>query len=146
VLFDLGLANELYAALIGPVEEATKQAPHLLVVPSGPTLLPFHLLVAAKPATAIPHLKDIGSDAAWAALSWSQYRLPVFLLSGGTYLLSRPIKIQTAPQRLHSKYACEGRRLLTPLLTTSYRVVSNGKRWIRWPCLMPSGSVSISSG
>jgi hypothetical protein len=46
VLFDLGLANELYAALIGPVEEATKDASHLLVVPSGPlTSLPFHLLV-----------------------------------------------------------------------------------------------------
>jgi CHAT domain-containing protein/tetratricopeptide (TPR) repeat protein len=67
-LFDLGLANELYAALIGPVEEVTKDARHLLVVPSGPlTSLPFHLLVTEKPATAIPQLKDIGSyrDAAW---------------------------------------------------------------------------------
>ena len=68
VLFDLGLANELYAALIGPVEEVTKDSSHLLVVPSGPlTSLPFHLLVTEKPATAIPQLKDIGSyrDAAW---------------------------------------------------------------------------------
>jgi CHAT domain-containing protein len=68
VLFDLGLANELYAALIGPVEEVTKQARHLLVVPSGPlTSLPFHLLVTEKPATAIPQLRDIASyrDAAW---------------------------------------------------------------------------------
>jgi CHAT domain-containing protein len=68
VLFDLGLANELYAALIGPVEEVTKDAGHLLVVPSGPlTALPFHLPVTEKPATAIPQLKDIGSyrDAAW---------------------------------------------------------------------------------
>ena len=68
VLFDLGLANELYAALIGPVEEVIKQARHLLVVPSGPlTSLPFHLLVTEKPSTAIPQLKDIGSyrDAAW---------------------------------------------------------------------------------
>jgi len=68
VLFDLALANELYAALIGPVGEVIKDARHLLVVPSGPlTSLPFHLLVTEKPATAIPQLKDIGSyrDAAW---------------------------------------------------------------------------------
>jgi CHAT domain-containing protein/Tfp pilus assembly protein PilF len=68
VLFDLGLANELYVALIEPVEEVVKDARQVLVVPSGPlTSLPFHLLVTEKPATAIPQLKDIGSyrDAAW---------------------------------------------------------------------------------
>jgi CHAT domain-containing protein len=68
VLFDLGLANELYAALIGPVEEMTKEARHLLVVPSGSlTSLPFHLLVTEKPAAAVPQLKDIASyrEAAW---------------------------------------------------------------------------------
>jgi CHAT domain-containing protein/Tfp pilus assembly protein PilF len=68
VLFDLGLANDLYAALIAPVEEVTKNARHVLVVPAGPlTSLPFHLLVTEKPTTAIPQLKDIGSyrDAAW---------------------------------------------------------------------------------
>jgi CHAT domain-containing protein len=68
VLFDLGLANELYVSLIGPVEDLIKDARHVLVVPSGPlTSLPFRLLVTEKPATAIPQLKDIGSylDAAW---------------------------------------------------------------------------------
>jgi CHAT domain-containing protein len=68
VLFDLRLANDLYAALIGPVEEVVKDARHVLVVPSGPlTSLPFHLLVTEKPANATPQLKDIGSyrDAAW---------------------------------------------------------------------------------
>jgi CHAT domain-containing protein/Tfp pilus assembly protein PilF len=68
VLFDLGLANELYAALIGPVEEVIKDSRHLLVVPTGAlTSLPFHLLVTEKPTTAIPQLRDIGSyrDAAW---------------------------------------------------------------------------------
>jgi tetratricopeptide (TPR) repeat protein/CHAT domain-containing protein len=68
VLFNLGLANDLYAALIGPVEELTKEARHVLVVPAGPlTSLPFHLLVTEKPAAAIPQLKDIGSyrDATW---------------------------------------------------------------------------------
>jgi tetratricopeptide (TPR) repeat protein len=68
VLFDLALANDLYADLIGPVEEVVKKARHVLVVPAGPlTSLPFHLLVTEKPATAIPKLKDVGSyrDAAW---------------------------------------------------------------------------------
>jgi CHAT domain-containing protein len=68
VLFDLGLANELYSSLIGPVEEVIKDARHVMVVPAGPlTSLPFHLLVSEKPATPIPQLKDIGSyrDAAW---------------------------------------------------------------------------------
>jgi CHAT domain-containing protein/Tfp pilus assembly protein PilF len=68
VLFDLGLANELYVSLVGPVEDLIKDARHVLVVPAGPlTSLPFHLLVTEKPATAIPQLKDISSyrDAAW---------------------------------------------------------------------------------
>jgi CHAT domain-containing protein/tetratricopeptide (TPR) repeat protein len=68
VLFDLRLANELHTSLIAPVEEAIKDAGHLIVVPAGPlTSLPFHLLVTEKPAAAIPQLKDIGSyrDAAW---------------------------------------------------------------------------------
>jgi hypothetical protein len=68
VLFDLGLANELYVSLIGPVEDLVKDAHHVLVVPTGPlTSLPFHLLVTEKPATAITQLKDIGSypDAGW---------------------------------------------------------------------------------
>jgi CHAT domain-containing protein len=68
VLFDLELANDLYAALIGPVGEVVKGARHVVIVPTGPlTALPFHLLVTAKPATAILQLKDIGSyrDAAW---------------------------------------------------------------------------------
>src|SRR5215831_4628201 len=68
VLFDLGLAHELYAALIGPVEDVVRDTRHLLVVPTGAlTSLPFHLLVTEKPVTAIPQLKDIGAyrDAAW---------------------------------------------------------------------------------
>jgi hypothetical protein len=40
----------------------TKDARHVLVVPSGPlTALPFHLLVTEKPSAAIPQLKDIGA-------------------------------------------------------------------------------------
>ncbi len=54
-LFDLALANELYATLLGPVEALVKDKRSLLVVPSGAlTALPFHLLVTEKPAAAIP--------------------------------------------------------------------------------------------
>lgn len=66
-LFDLFLANELYTALLGPVNEFIEGKRHLIVVPSGAlTALPFHLLVTEKPA-AIPdfdHLSRYG-DAAW---------------------------------------------------------------------------------
>ena len=49
-LFDLALANELYATLLGPVEALVKDKRSLLVAPSGAlTALPFHLLVTEKP-------------------------------------------------------------------------------------------------
>jgi CHAT domain-containing protein/tetratricopeptide (TPR) repeat protein len=67
-LFDLAFAHELYAALIGPVEELVRDKRHLLVVPSGPlTSLPFHLLVTEKPAKPVMGVKDIAlyRDAAW---------------------------------------------------------------------------------
>jgi CHAT domain-containing protein/tetratricopeptide (TPR) repeat protein len=79
VLFDLGLANDLYVSLVGPVDDLIKDAHHLLVVPSGPlTSLPFHLLVTEKPAVAISQLKDIGSyrDAAWLIKRQSVSVLP----------------------------------------------------------------------
>ena len=68
ILFDLGLANELYVTLLGPVEELIKDKRHLLVVPtSALTSLPFQLLVAERPATPRPSLKEIAvyRDAAW---------------------------------------------------------------------------------
>jgi CHAT domain-containing protein/Tfp pilus assembly protein PilF len=65
-LFDLALANELYASLLGPVETLVKNKRSLLVVPSGAlTALPFHLLVTEKPAAAIPEKIDGYRDAAW---------------------------------------------------------------------------------
>jgi hypothetical protein len=36
-MFDLGLANEVYTTLIGPVEPLVKDKRHLLVVPFGPS-------------------------------------------------------------------------------------------------------------
>jgi CHAT domain-containing protein/Tfp pilus assembly protein PilF len=67
-LFDLKLAHELYAALIGPIEPLVKDKRNLLVVPSGPlTALPFHLLVTEEPAKPVTTLKDVAGyrDAAW---------------------------------------------------------------------------------
>lgn len=67
-LFDLSVAHELYATLLGPVEEIVKTKRHVIVVPSGPlTALPFHLLVTDRPAIARPEIKDIGTyrNAAW---------------------------------------------------------------------------------
>ena len=65
-MFDLAVANDLYGALLGPVEALVKDKPSLLVVPSGAlTALPFHLLVTEKPAAAIPATFDRYRDAAW---------------------------------------------------------------------------------
>src|SRR5262245_48810392 len=68
VLFDLGLAHELYVALLGPVEALVKDKRHLLVVPTGAlTSLPFGLLVTEKPAAPVPQVKRVAAyrDAAW---------------------------------------------------------------------------------
>lgn len=65
-LFDLAIAHELYAALLGPVEGLVKDKRSLLVVPSGAlTALPFHLLVTEKPAAPIPEKIEGYRDAAW---------------------------------------------------------------------------------
>jgi CHAT domain-containing protein/Tfp pilus assembly protein PilF len=65
-LFDLALANELYATLLGPVESQVRTKRSLLVAPSGAlTALPFHLLVTEKPAAAIPEKIDGYREAAW---------------------------------------------------------------------------------
>jgi CHAT domain-containing protein/Tfp pilus assembly protein PilF len=64
--FDLGLANELYVSLFGPIEALVKDKKQLLVAPSGAlTALPFHLLVTEKPASAIPEKLADYRDAAW---------------------------------------------------------------------------------
>ena len=67
--FDLGLANELYTLLIGPVDALVKDKGHLLVAPSGVlTALPFHLLVTEKPATLGPAGQDSHRDRGCRAL------------------------------------------------------------------------------
>jgi CHAT domain-containing protein/Tfp pilus assembly protein PilF len=65
-LFDLALANEMYATLFGPIEALVKDKRSLLVAPSGAlTALPFHLLVTEKPPAAIPETFEGYRDAAW---------------------------------------------------------------------------------
>lgn len=65
-LFDLGRANDLYAALLSPVETLIRDKRSLLVAPSGAlTALPFHLLVTEKPPAAIPETLTGYRDAAW---------------------------------------------------------------------------------
>ncbi|MFO1110790.1 MAG: tetratricopeptide repeat protein [Bradyrhizobium sp.] len=65
-LFDLALANELYATLLSPVETLVKDKRSLFVVASGAlTALPFHLLVTEKPEMAIPDNFDGYRNAAW---------------------------------------------------------------------------------
>jgi hypothetical protein len=52
--FDLARAQELYKALLGPVEDVIKDK-RLLIVPSGPlTSLAFNVLVTEPPKKAIP--------------------------------------------------------------------------------------------
>jgi len=65
-LFDLGIANELYATLLGPLEPLIKEKEKLVIVPSGAlTALPFHLLVTEKPANFRPNDLSGYRDAAW---------------------------------------------------------------------------------
>src|SRR4029079_16741978 len=65
-LFDLALANELYATLLAPVQELVGDKPSLLVAASGAlAALPFHLLVTERPVAAIPETLSGYRDAAW---------------------------------------------------------------------------------
>jgi len=63
--FDLMRAHSLYMALFGQVEDLVKDK-RLLIVQSGPlTQLPFQVLVAAPPKTAVPASVAEYRDAAW---------------------------------------------------------------------------------
>lgn len=63
--FHLGIAHELYQALLEPVEDLIKDK-HLLIVPSGPlTSLPFQVLVTTPPTSALPDTFDGYKGVAW---------------------------------------------------------------------------------
>ena len=80
-LFDLDLANELYAALLAPVESTIKDKSQLLVVPSGAlTSLPFHLLVTAKPD------KPASGPGDYRDVAWLAKRQAVTVLPGAASL------------------------------------------------------------
>jgi CHAT domain-containing protein/tetratricopeptide (TPR) repeat protein len=80
-LFDLVLAHELYAVLIGPVERLLRDKRHLIVVPSGAlTALPFHLLVTEKPGAAVPQVKAPRDLAAYRDAAWLLKRHAVSVL------------------------------------------------------------------
>jgi len=65
-LFDLGLANELYASLLGPIEPLVKDKKQLIIVPSGAlTALPFSLLITDKPVAPVPADFSGYRDANW---------------------------------------------------------------------------------
>jgi tetratricopeptide (TPR) repeat protein len=67
VLFDSGLAYELYSALMGPVEGTIKDKKHILVVPTGAlTSLPLHVLVTAKSEMLATQPSDF-RNVAWLA-------------------------------------------------------------------------------
>src|SRR6185312_6436713 len=60
------LANELYMALFGAVEQLVKDKCNLLVAPMGTlTALPFHLLVTEKPPAPVPDNIEGYRNAAW---------------------------------------------------------------------------------
>ena len=63
--FNLKIAHELYAELLGPVADLIKDK-QLLIVPSGPlTSLPFSVLVTEEPKAAFPARNEDYKEAAW---------------------------------------------------------------------------------
>jgi CHAT domain-containing protein len=94
-LFDLGFANDLYAALLAPVEAAVKGKRHLIVVAAGPlTSLPFNVLVTEKPATAQPGAGDL---AAYREASWLVKRQAVTVLPSVSSLRALRVLAKASP-------------------------------------------------
>jgi CHAT domain-containing protein/Tfp pilus assembly protein PilF len=105
--FDLGVAHELYLALLAPVDDLIRDQRHLLIVPSGAlTALPFHLLVTSKPAANMPAAKEgkateqgaeLYRNAAWllrrqaVSILPSVASLPVLRGQGGQAEGARPL-------------------------------------------------------
>jgi CHAT domain-containing protein len=78
-LFDLGLAHELYAALLAPIADVLKNKPHLMIVTSGSlTSLPFQVLVTETPAMPKPDADQLAAyrEAAWLIKRHSLTILP----------------------------------------------------------------------
>ena len=79
-LFDLGVANDVYRKLFGPVESVIKGKRQLIVVSSGPlTSMPFQSLVVTPPQTRQPSLEsfDAYKKADWFIRHYALSILPV---------------------------------------------------------------------
>jgi CHAT domain-containing protein len=67
-LLDLGLAHDIYAKLLEPLEPVFKDKTHLLIVPTGAlTSLPFQVLVTKQPGITHP---SIGQLPAYGEADW----------------------------------------------------------------------------
>jgi CHAT domain-containing protein len=106
--FDLERAHTLYKALLGPAEDLLA-AKHLLVVAPGPlSTLPFHVLVAEPPKTALP-----ADPAGYRDVAWLGTRQPITVL---------PAVASLKALRQHAKASRAGRAYLgigNPLLDGS---------------------------
>ena len=90
--FDPGLAHELYAALIGPIESVVRDKPHWLVVASGAVSgLPMHVLVTEKPAAPVTGLESY-RDVAWLAKRHAVTTLPGVASLGSLRALAKATK------------------------------------------------------
>jgi CHAT domain-containing protein/Tfp pilus assembly protein PilF len=78
-LFNLRVAHELYATLLGPVAKTLAGKHHLIIVPPGPlSSLPFQLLVREPPAIGEPSPDQLSAyrDAAWLTRTHALSVLP----------------------------------------------------------------------
>ena len=78
-LFDTGLAYQLYAKLLAPLEASFNHKKHLIIVPSGAlTSLPFHVLVTEEPKILHPIIGDLASyrDVSWLVRKHAIFTLP----------------------------------------------------------------------
>ena len=111
--FSLEIAHQLHETLFGQLADLI-EGKHLLIVPSGSlTSLPFHVLVTAKPKTAIPGTYAGYGAAAWLARTHRVTTLP----SLASLKALRRIDKSTAA----NPYIAFGNPLLTGLAGTDRR-------------------------
>ncbi len=92
-LLDLGLAHDIYAKLLEPLEPVFKDKSHLLIVPSGAlTSLPFQVLVAAAPGVMHPTIGQLGAygEADWLIRHYALSVVPSVTNLKALRLLKRP--------------------------------------------------------
>jgi CHAT domain-containing protein len=104
--FDLARASELYSAILGPFESEIRNK-HLIVVPDGALArLPLSILVAEKPATAVP-----SSPAGYREAAWLGSRQPITMLPSVSSL--RALRLTSRPVPAPEAYLGIGDPALT---------------------------------